>query len=265
MGIPVKSRWWIFSLVIVGVLLLISALALDRPNVIWDAYKPHCPRCRHEVAFYSHRCPDCRSDFDWTVAGKDESPISGDSLSVLEAEWVRARVEALGLETAARVVAGATKLSVAAATEYVQRVGRGDCGWCGGTKRDLAADDFEEAPPCPCCLGTGDSVACAGDRRVRLGDPTAHRAWRVYEAAMQDLLQPAAHVLAGERGKEARRLGEAFLRVHAGSREAARVLFWGDIAAPRLTAQDGPRPPRTVSEVAHGRLVRVLRALEAQP
>jgi len=265
MGIPVKSRWWLLSLLVVGVLLLISALALDPPNVVWDGYKPHCPFCLHEVEPYSHRCADCRGDFDWTVASKDASPISQDSLSVLEAEWVRARVEALGLEEATRLVADATGLSTQAAEAYVQRVGRGDCGWCGGTKKDLSASDLEEAPPCPCCLGTGDSVACAGDRHVRIGDPTAHHALARYRAAMADILRDDGTVLASERASEARRLGEEFLHLHAGTLEAAHILYWGDIASPRTQGGRAHLAPRTVTEVARGRLDQVLKALQAQP
>ena len=65
MGIPAQSRWWVVTLLIVGVLVLISALALDRPNVVWSDGVPECPHCRHEVRHYSHRCQHTRSH--WVI------------------------------------------------------------------------------------------------------------------------------------------------------------------------------------------------------
>ena len=168
MHVPASSRWWILTLLIVGTLLLISALALDRPNVVWQSHQPHCPHCRHVVEEYSSRCGDCRGEFDWVIAGKEQSPISTDSLSALDAEWLHARVEELGLETAASRVSDWTGLSTEAATEYVQSVGRGDCGHCGGTTQYLDAEKPEDRETCPCCFGACNSVAFEGDRRVRL-------------------------------------------------------------------------------------------------
>jgi predicted amidophosphoribosyltransferase len=260
MDVPASSRWWILTLLIVGTLLLISALALDRPNVVWQAHEPHCPHCRHVVSEFSNRCADCRGEFDWVIAGQEQSPISQDSLSALDAEWLHARVEELGLETAAKRVAEITGLSEEAAAEYVQTVGRGDCGCCGGTKRDLASEKPEQKEPCPCCFGTGNSVACDGDRRVRLGDPTARRAYLAYAEELDDLLSSEA--APSDRAKEARRLAEEFLLLHAGSAEAARILFWGDVLSP--PENNGGRPRRT-TDVATQRLELVRKALRAAP
>lgn len=262
MTIPVRSRWWMLSLLIVSTLLLISALALDRPNVVWEAHRAHCPHCREEVRDFSRRCAHCRGEFDWVVAGEEQSPLSADSLSVLESEWVHDRVAELGLEPAAGRVAEVTGISAEAAAEYVQSITRGDCGWCGGTKRDLALDKTVKIAVCPCCFGTGDSVACGGDRRVRIGDPTSRRAFLAYDEALQDLLRSEA--AGARRAKEARRLAEEFLALHAGTAEAGRVLYWGDIAAPESSG--GPAvPARTASRVARSRLDLVLKALRAEP
>ena len=262
MPIPVRSRWWIVTLLIVSTLLLISALALDRPNVVWMAHKPHCPHCRHEVSDFSNRCADCRGEFDWVVAGQEQSPLSADSLTVLESEWVHDRIRELGLETAARRVAEQTGLSEEAAAEYVQGVTRGDCGWCGGTRRDLAKPKADPIEVCPCCFGTGDSVACGGDRRVRIGDPTARRAFLSYLEEIEDLLRSEA---TGERrATEARRLAKEFLALHAGTEEAAQVVYWGDIAAAEAPISRVAHA-RTVTRVARARLDRVLEALRAQP
>ncbi len=263
MPIPVASRWWILTLLIIGVLLLISALALDRPNVVWQAHEPHCPHCRHEVKEFSNRCGVCRGEFDWAIAGEEQSPISDDSLTVLEAEWVHARVEELGLEVAARRVSEATGLTEKAASDYIQNVTRGDCGWCGGTTRDLDTKEEDAEEPCPCCFGTGNSVACGGDRRVRLGDSTARRSFLAYEAELADLLRSRAG--AEERGKEARRLAEEFLSVHAGTQEAARIRYWADIANPRTEPGKLTPAPRTVTQVARSRLDQVLEALRPTP
>ncbi len=265
MGIPVKYRWWLVTILIVGTLLLISSLALDRPNVVWEAFKPHCPHCRHEVAAYSHRCADCNSEFDWTATSGTQSPISTNSLSVLEAEWVHGRVKELGLEPAAARVAKALGLTDAAATEFLQNVGRGDCGLCGGSKKDLASEDLAKADVCPCCFGSGDSVTCGGDRRVRVGDPIAHRALLDYKATMADLMRGRAVTAPGEVAKEARRLAEAFLTIHAGTAEAAEIVYWKDIDQPVFTGDGQINARRAVSAVGRERLNKVLEALQSRP
>ncbi len=256
MAIPVASRWWIVTLLIVGTLLLISALALDRPNVVWQSHKPHCPLCRNEVREFSSRCGECRGEFDWVVAGEEESPVSHNSLSVLESEWLHDRLQELTVEEAAKRVAEFTGLSAEASAEYVKSVGRGDCGWCGGTKRNLDAEPPEPPEACPCCFGSGDSVACGGNRRVRMGDPTARRALHAYKTELDDLLRSEA---SGERrAREAQRLAEEFLSVHAGTQEASRIAYWVDIA-------EGGSQARTVTQAARERLDLVLKALRAEP
>lgn len=257
MAIPAKSRWWIATLVIVAVLLLISALALDRPNVVWNDGEPNCPFCRHPVEMHGTRCAACRGDFDWVAAPDAVSPISHASLSVLEADHLKQRVEALTLEVAAQRVAAATDLSAEAARAYLGSVGRGDCGWCGGTRRDLASADLQNAPSCPLCLGAGSSIHCGGDRRVRLGDWSAELALQEYEAEMEDLLRSDidAQALRGE----ARRLAEQFLSRHAGTVQAGRIVFWQRL----VPGQGRAIPPEDLAaNVARARLDQVLRALE---
>jgi hypothetical protein len=257
MAIPVRSRWWILTLAIVGVLVLISMLALDRPNVVWAGYEPHCPHCRNAVRFYAQRCAECRADFDWVVAPEEDSPISQDSLSVLEAAWLHERVAALGAPEAARRVSQATGVSVEAAGRYLGGVARGDCGWCGGTRRDLAAP--EEGTPCPVCFGTGRSIACAGDRRVRLGDASARRALDAYEEDVRDLLEGSADSEA--RVAEARKLNARFLASHAGTTEASRLLHWPAFAAPQGPDEGGGGTPPRATDVARQRLQQIVEAL----
>jgi hypothetical protein len=223
MGIPVQSRWWVLTLAVIGVLVLISMLALDRPNVIWAGETPECPHCRHDVELYSHRCADCGGEFDWFAPSEDEAPISSASLSAQEAEWIRERVKVLGPEVAAQRIATDTGLNAEAAAAYLASVGRGDCGWCGGTRIDLAAKDGEDAE-CPACFGSAHCVACGGDRRVLIGDQRAARALLAYKRELADLLQ--SRVPDAVKRDEARRMAREFLASHEGTREAQSIAFW---------------------------------------
>lgn len=252
MGIPAQSRWWVFTLIVIGILVLISMLALDRPNVIWAGIAPECPHCRHEVRPYSHRCAECRGEFDWVVPNDEDSPISAASLSAQEAEWVRDRVKALTAEVAAQRVAEATGLALPAATAYLETIGRGDCGWCGGTRRDLTAPEGE-IRECPGCFGSGDCVECGGDRRIRIGDQRADRALRAYKRELNEVLVSKVPVEVKREG--AKRLAREFLVSYEGTREAGEILFW-----PAIGGADATRP---VIAVARGRLDRVLEALRA--
>ena len=245
MGIPAQSRWWVFTLIVIGALVLISMLALDRPNVIWSGMTPECPHCRHEVRPYAHRCADCGGEFDWVVPGDEESPISSASLSAQEAEWVRDRVKALTIEGAARRVADATGLSVEAATLYLETLGQGDCGLCGGTRRDLSGP-LDETTECPGCFGSGDCVECGGDRRIRVGDQRAARALETYERELADVL--GSKVPDDVKRAAARRLARTFLTSHEGTAQAASIRF--DLG------------PEVIVDVARRRLDQVLTALK---
>jgi len=259
MGIPAKSRWWVLTLAVIGVLVLISMLALDRPNVVWTGETPQCPHCRHEVTYYSHRCADCAGEFDWFTPSEDEAPISSASLSAQEAEWVRERVKVLGPDEAARRVAADTGLTLKAAGAYLASVGRGDCGWCGGTRRDLsAAEDPEET--CPACFGSAHCVACGGDRRVRIGDERAARALRAYKRELGDLL--ASGVPAEVKRQEGRRLAREFLASHEGTREAESILFWPNLL-PRVRGGSLATVGQTIVRQSRLRLDVVLKALRA--
>ncbi len=240
MAVPAGSRWWIATLVIVGVLLAISALALDRPNVVWHAHSPQCPSCRTGVEWYSSRCATCSAEFDWIVSGDEQSPLSNASLSVLETEWLRKRVAELGVENAAERVAEKTGLSREAALEYLT-VGHGNCGWCGGTRKDLASPDLNEPESCPMCLGTGRSIACGGDRRVTLGNWAAERALTDYKAEMRQLT--TANLEPDVVQDEARRLAEGFLRRFAGTQQVESIYFW-PLVAPRTQPSDETRAVR---------------------
>lgn len=253
MAVRPESRWWIVLLVLVGLLLGISALALNRPDVVWSGAQPHCPHCRRTVEPFGTRCPTCREEYDWAVAPDEDSPISRWSLSPLEERHLRARIALLGKDAAQERVARALELSPAAAAAYLERVGSGRCGWCGGTGRDLGAGSDAKDAGCPACFGAGACIACGGDHRVRLGDATAARDMERYLQAVAAL---GPGVDPEEQRAEVRSLGRAFLGAHTGTAEAARILF-----AP-LWAPD--RPVRTV-EACRSRLDAVLQALAAPP
>jgi hypothetical protein len=236
-GIRPEFRWWVLTLVVVGVLLLISALALDRPNVVWDEGVPQCPHCRSEVAFFSGLCKTCGEPYDWTIARAETSPLSRWSLSSLEARYLRERVDALGPTLAVARVAAALEVPRASAEAYLESVDRGRCGWCGGTGRDLKEEG--EGSICPVCFGSGQCIACGGDRRIQVGDEVAHQAYLVYRRGVEDL-GAATVVPHGVRLKEVQQLTQELVRLHAGTLDVTQVLFWPDWPTSR-TAVDVSR------------------------
>lgn len=254
-----ESRWWLLTVLIVLVLLGISAFALDRPNVRWMGGQPHCPQCSAVTGLYASKCSACGSAFDWAVEPDEDSPVSRFSLSALEAELVRQRVQALGEEEAVRRVAARLEISPAAALDALRHVGRGRCGWCGGTGKEL--ETFDEGAPCVVCLGTGQCIACAGDRRVRVGDEAAYQAWTRYELAVRDL-RAEGTLLPELQRAELKRLGDAFLARHAGTAEAEHVVFWpawrSDAETSLAVAEGGETG---AAEAARGRLDALLEAL----
>ena len=247
MAVRPEFRWLILTFVIVGVLLSISALALDRPNVVWMDGKPHCPACMSEVPLYATRCPECGERFDWVPTSDDEGTLSPYSLSPFEAEEVRKRIQALGMESAAQRVATALSLPLADAQAYLEQVGRGRCGWCGGTGRELGA---ETERPCTCGGTQGSCVACGGDRRIELGNRNAHQAYLRYREGLQDL---GPELPAELRQSELERRNAEFLREYRGTHEATLL-----IARP-----DGGDDDRLVMR-ARRRLDAVLAALAAE-
>lgn len=89
MAIRPESRWWIVTLVLVGGLFALSALALDRPNVVWNAAgAAACPSCGSEARPGTRRCAACREEYDWVVAPPEVAPASPFALAPLEAAWV---------------------------------------------------------------------------------------------------------------------------------------------------------------------------------
>jgi hypothetical protein len=247
MGIRPEFRWWILALVVIGLLLGISALALDRPDVAWTGEQPACPHCRSEVPAYGTRCPHCAQLFDWVPAPEEESPRCRTCLSAPEATWAWERINALGPEAARQRIAQALEVSAGGADLYVSRLGRGRCGWCGGSGLDPATVP-ESRARCPACLGREQCPGCGGNRAVRVGDAGAARALRVYE---RDLLDVSPLLPEALQVEERRRLAAAFLERHAGTIEAARVQFW-------------PLPPHSVTEACRHRLEGALRALAAE-
>jgi hypothetical protein len=253
MTVRPESRWWIVLLLLGGAVFGLSALALNRPDVVWAAGQPRCPHCRSKVEAFSTRCSTCREEYDWSASPDEDSPISVFSLSPLEEHQLRARIKALGEEVAVQRVADALHLPKAGVAEYLKQVGSGRCGWCGGTGRDLSAPADAKEAVCPACFGRRACVACAGDRRIRLGDPGAARDLARYQQGVDDV-SPLVDI--EEQRAEIRRLGQAFLAGmgHAGTLEAQQVLF-----APGWSPDASP-PQRTV-QACRRRLEEVLRAL----
>lgn len=248
-----ESRWWLATLAIVAVLVAIALLALDRPNVVWHEGKAYCPACRSEVALYATKCSACSSGFDWFVAGPDESPLCAYDLSGIEAEEVHLLLTKWGHEEAAKRVAAVLGSSLDVARDYLGSLGRGRCGWCGGTGVEPVLNGSGQAPDCLVCKGGGACIGCGGDRRVTIGSWGAAQALAAYASSVRDVPE---HTEAPMRLAEWEQQGNRFLARHAGTGEAARILH---VAAAEPAG--GGRGERYAAGAARARLVAVLAAL----
>jgi hypothetical protein len=251
MAIHPQYRWMLLTAGVVGVLLAISALALDRRDVVWTEAGPRCPHCRSKVERYSYRCAVCREEYDWAVSPEEDSPHCPYCVSAMGEQHLTQRIQALTLPVAAKRAGDALGWSAEAAQAYLKALRRGRCGYCAGTWKDLrwAGPKSEE---CPVCFGDGACIACEGDGRLRLGDwPGARDLARL----RLDVAGMPSRTPLEARRAEVRRLAKEFLDSHAGTEAAASLPFW---AAWR---EDGGGPP--AAEEARLRVVRVLDALDA--
>ena len=260
MGIPRSLMWLVVTGAIVAGLVGLSYLALDKPNVVWSEGAPHCPHCRTVVALYARRCPACREEFDWAATSDDDGPRCSKCLAPSEDEWLRARRTKLGEETSVKRVAAALGLAPEAASSYLKSIALGDCAYCGGTGRDLAAK-ASSSTVCPVCFGEKRCIACDGDRHVRVGLEAAARELERYQGVAKDVTRETMP----EAIRKALKAGdEAFLRRYAGTAEASDLYFWPD-------AQVGDDPLGTAivvqalpaAGVARARLDRLIEAMRA--
>lgn len=254
MAIPRSMGWLVVTGVVVLTLVALSMFALDRPNVVWSAGKPQCPHCRADVHAYGRRCPTCREEFDWIPAADEASPVCARCLSPAQDEWHRERRRVLGEEKAVARVAEALGVPAAAAAEYLAVVGRGQCGWCGGTGFDLAAPGATPRTPCPVCLGDRRCIACGGDRRVLVGLEAAAIDAARYDALAQTLLAPNSPPDLVRR--ELRDAAGVYLRRQLGTAEVEHLWFW-----PALPRPSNPDPAPKAPAVAAARLATVMGAL----
>lgn len=240
-----EFRWLVMTALIVGVLLAISALALDRPNVVWSTDGPACPACRGDVSFHASKCRHCETEFDWTIAPDDVSPISTHSLSRLEADELREHVERLGEETAIQLVARKLEIGEARAEEYLNALARGRCGFCGGTGDDLGST--EATRDCPVCFGAANCIASGGTGHSTWGDYAAARA---YGRLRQEISAISPRLPRSMRAEELERLVRAFLADHLGTTQAAELPFWEDL----IDGRSDLATVRRAADVARARL-----------
>ncbi|MDJ0972869.1 MAG: hypothetical protein QNJ98_00240 [Planctomycetota bacterium] len=240
-----ELRWLVMTILIVGVLLAISALALDRPNVIWSTDGPACPACRSEVAFHANKCQGCATDFDWTIAPDDVSPISNHSLSRLEADELREHIERIGEDAAAQLIARKLEIPEERAKAYLESLARGRCGFCGGTGDDLGST--QETKDCPVCFGDENCIASGGTGHSTWGDEAAARAFGRLE---QEIRALSPRLPKPMRASELERLVRAFLADHLGTTQAARLPFWQDL----IHAEASENTPRRAADVGRARL-----------
>ncbi len=259
MPIPLYARWWVVTLLIVGVLIGISALAVDRPNVVWSHATPHCPSCRKEVEPFGQRCPHCEGLFDWVPAPEGEMPLSSFSMSEEEFQYLGQLRERWGRDAAAAHVATRLGLSPQAAARWLTAAAPGRCGLCGGTGEDLATSAIDKVVPCELCFGAGACIACGGDRRMRLGEMDAAHGLEQFQRNAAALLR--AHVPLEQRRSALRRLAEGFVKRYAGTVEAAQLPDWRAAAERAGRGQVWDSAPLAV-DVARRRIDEVLDALE---
>lgn len=255
MAIPRSMGWLVVTGGIVLALVGLSFLALDKQNVVWGMGRASCPHCRTAVPAFAKRCPTCREEFDWVVAPDEESPWCGQCLTPGEDEALRLRRKALTEEVVVERVAQALAITPAAATAWLHGVGRGQCGWCGGTGQELATAATTEPAPCSVCFGEKRCIACDGDRRVRVGLEASHAEFARYRAAADVLAAPATPIETAR--SEIKTANEAFLRRYAGTVEAADLWF-----APLFLRGNDEATPRAAT-MARQRLGNVLGALKA--
>ena len=250
-----QSRWWVLTLLILALLMTLSALALNRPNVVWSGHKAHCPSCRFQVVSFSSRCAKCQTEYDWAEAPEELSPLCEYCLSALEDGYIRDSVARLSEPTVIKRFAEALQINPEMAKEVVGRVGRGRCGYCAGTGKQLggATSSKEESKPCPICLGSTKCASCEGDRRVRLGWKAAYDALVEYRRSVEDISGqlPQSSQLA-----EYTRLARAFLSQYAGTREAA------EIDVPLLDEDGKLGDPLRAVQAARDRLSTLMESLE---
>jgi hypothetical protein len=258
MAIRPESRWWIVTLVLVGVLFGLSALALDRPNVHWSQGVAHCPLCGTPVRPGTRRCRECREEYDWTVAPDEDAPLSPWTLAPLEAQAFAQRVKALGPEAARARVAQALGVTPDAARAWLEAMEAGQCGWCGGTGEEpqlatpgtAGTDDA-----CRVCRGRKRCITCGRGAKMRQGDAAAGVA--LERLRLVELEFRPSVPLEAQRAELAR-LNEAFLERFAGTVEAVSLVDPATWQGPKASPA-----PATLAAQARSRIERVLEALSA--
>ena len=177
-------KWAFISGGVALLVALLTAAALNQPDVVWNDGEPHCPNCRVRVPAYAEVCPVCRRDFDWKVDARPCRLCLGETevryLRTLSEEDVRGRVAAAG-----GIVAG---LDADGVVEWASSIGRHTCVYCAGTgqPRGLEPDSplaklaIELGNECPVCVGEDECVACGEDGVTDFGDPAAHRVYAEY-------------------------------------------------------------------------------------
>jgi hypothetical protein len=251
--------WWLLVTgLVVGALVGLSFLALDKPNVVWSAEPGSpalCPQCRNEVKWYAHRCPTCREEFDWVVSPEEDSPWCRSCLTSEEGRWLAARRKALGEAAAVAKVAAATGLTTDGAKAWLRSMGPGQCGWCGGTGREGATGSIG---PCAVCFGESHCIVCDESLHVRRGNERAGREWERMAAHWSALSRSHAEV-----DLQALVRGDAqeFLKHGTGTEEATLLPFWPDVPHDLQRGPPTKDSPRAAAR-ARARVVSVLTALE---
>ncbi len=159
-------RWLLFGVGLVALLTLLTIVAMDQDNVVWENGKALCPHCRAEAPSYSDRCATCKQNYEWTRK-EVMCDLCLTKTDIARIHATRQRVEKDAGET--------PDAETARYLRWAETISQGDCVNCGGTGRDLTQPEGTDPRPCPVCLGKDQCVLCAGDGLVWIGDLDAHR------------------------------------------------------------------------------------------
>jgi len=187
-------KWIVFTAACVTSLVALGILAVDERDVVWEAKRPYCPYCRHELNYYALACEKCSHTLDW-VSTRERCPWCLD-----DDEAVRIRNDFLDLGIDGRAMPEPLREFTDA---YFRDFQAGDCACCGGLGEVKVNGGGEHR--CPVCFGRKRCIACNGDGYTVRGDLEAHRrklereevreAW-IRRAELLEQLPPLDRILA---------------------------------------------------------------------
>lgn len=155
-------KWLLFTGALVALLIWLGALAVDQPDVVWEARTPLCPHCRSAVTDLAQFCNKCDRSFDWDSS---EEPCRW-CLTAEDVNYMKDLFADVGTDSdpLPGKLAGFPVV-------YFRSIDEGACSHCAGV--GMTMENGAEVE-CAVCRGYRKCVACQGDRIVEVGSETAH-------------------------------------------------------------------------------------------